>query len=128
MTEIPPGFSFVEDDDGFVLRSKNADGAVIAIRMSAEDLFAFKASIALWTDRRMSELQVGPGPVQPIVAHEIAQIRLRPDAVQEHVLLTVRGPSSGEMTLSFPLPVADCIAAELPSLLAEMRVAKPTKQ
>jgi len=128
MAEIPLGFSFDADDDGFILRSKSADGAVVTIRMSAENVFAFKAATALWTDRRMSEYRVASGLVQPIVAHQIAQIRLRPDAVQENALLTVRGPSGGEMTLSFPLPVADCIAAEFPSLLANMRAVKPTKQ
>ena len=127
MAEIPFGFSFEETEEGFSLHQRTAEG-VTTITMSPEDLSGFKAAIALWSDRTMSKMQVGSGPVQPIVAHWVAQARLRPDAVQENVLLTVRTPSGGEMTFSFPLSVADCVAAELPALLEEIRAANPIKQ
>jgi hypothetical protein len=128
MTEIPLGLSFVEDDEGFTLQQKRADGAVAAIRMSLGEVTSLKATISLWIDRMMSRYQVGSGEVQPIVAHPIAQVRLLPDAVQENVLLTVAAPSGEQVTFSFPLTVADCIVAELPNLVAAMRAAKPMKQ
>ena len=38
MPEIPLGFSLDADDDGFILRQKDANGAVTEIKMSAADL------------------------------------------------------------------------------------------
>src|SRR5262249_1098192 len=128
MAEIPVGLSFDQDEEGFILRNKSADGSVTAIKVSAQELFGLKAQISLWIDRRMSGFRVESGSVQPIVVYPVAQVRLLPDAVQENVLLTVAAPSGEQMTLSFPLPVADRIAVELPDVLARMRVAKPKKQ
>ncbi len=129
MTEIPPGFSFEESDDSFFLRSKSAYGVVTEIKVKTEDLHGLKAAIDLWTNRKLSSFQTTSGSVQPIVAHPVAKAGLWPDAVQENVLLTVEGPSSGRMTLSVPLSVATRMALELPGLLAQMRAAQnPTKQ
>lgn len=129
MAEIPLGFSLEETDDGFTLRNKSADGAVSEIRMTPEELHGLKATIDLWTDRNMSSFQTASGSVRPIVVYPVARAGLWPDAVQENVLLTVEGPSSGQMTLSVPLSVAANIALELPGLLAQMRERQtPTKQ
>jgi hypothetical protein len=69
------------------------------------------------------------GEARPIVVHPVAKAGLWPDAVGENVLLTVEAPSSGQMTLSLPLPEAERMALALPELLAQMRAAaKPTKQ
>ena len=76
----------------------------------------------------MSQFQVAAGPVQPIVAHPVARVRLMPDAVQENILLTVEAPSGEQMTLSFPSLVADRIAGDLIDLVAKMRAANPIKQ
>jgi hypothetical protein len=73
MPEIPLGFSFDEDDGGFILRRKDNDGTVTTIKLSAEDLFGLKASIDLWSDRpaiaalvRRDELRsAGPTQVLP---------------------------------------------------------------
>ncbi len=129
MPEIPLGFSLDEDEDGLIFRRKDNDGMVTAIKLSAQDIFGLKASIDLWSDRKMSEYQGGSGlGVKPIVVYPVAQVRLLPDALQANVLLSVAAPSGQQMTLSFPLPVADHIAAELPGLLAKMRSANPVKQ
>ena len=97
--------------------------------MTPEDLHGLKATIDLWTDRKMSSFQTTSGSVRPIVVYPVATAGLWPDAVQENVLLTVEGPSSGRMTLSVPLSVAANIALELPGLLGRMREAQsPTKQ
>jgi hypothetical protein len=129
MAEIPLGFSLEETDDGFILRNKSADRVVTEIKMRPEDLHGLKATIDLWTDRKMSSFQTTSGSVRPIVVYPVATAGLWPDAVQENVLLTVEGPSSGRMTLSVPLSVAANIAFELPGLLARMREAQsPTKQ
>ncbi len=128
MPDIPLGLTFEEDSDGFILRRKTPDGAVATIKMSSEELHGLRAQISLWSDRTISRSQVESGSVQAIVAHPIAQVRLLPDALQQNVLLTVAAASGEQMTLSFPLPVADCIAAELSPLLATMRTAQPAKQ
>jgi hypothetical protein len=77
--------SFDQDDEGFILRRRVADGGVTAIRMSEQELLTFKVQLSLWFDRKMSEFQADTGHVQPIVVHPIAQVRLVPDAVQENV-------------------------------------------
>jgi hypothetical protein len=129
MPEIPLGFSFAEADDGFILRHKSDDGAVTEIKMSEAELAGLKAAIDLWSDRRMSELQVEPGSgVQAILVHPVARALLQSDAVQENVLLTVEGPSGRQMTLSFPLPLAVELLRRIPGLVAKMRAANPTKQ
>ena len=128
MPEIPLGFSLDKDDDCFTLRHKTAEGVISEIKMPAADLHGLKASIDLWSDRKISEYQVKPGSgLQPIVVYPIAQVRLLPDAPQTNVLLTVAAPSGEQMTLSFPLPVADRIAVELPELLARMRAPNPRR-
>ena len=129
MAEIPLGFSFEERDDGYILRH-NVAGKVVEMRMSLEEFDRLKATIDLWKDRRLSTYRVaGEGEVRPIVVHAVAKAGLWPDALGENVLLTVEGPSSGQMTLSLPLSVAERMALALPELLAQMRAAaNPTKQ
>jgi hypothetical protein len=128
MPEIPPGFSLDAADGCYILRHKTAEGVISEIKMLAADLHGLKASIDLRSDRKISEYQVEPGSgFQPIVVYPIALLRLLPDAPQTNVLLTVAAPSGEQMTLSFPLPVADRIAVELPELLARMRAANPRK-
>jgi len=128
MPEIPFGLSFDQNDDGFVLRRKEADGSVVAITMAPEELVGFRTTVALWLDRRMSQARVESGSVQPIVVHPIAQVRLVSDALEENALMTVAAPSGEQMTLSFPPGVADYIVAELPNLLATIRRARPARQ
>ena len=87
MPEIPLGFSFAEADDGFILRRKSDDGTATEIKMSEAELAGLKAAIDLWSDRRMSELQVEPGSgVQAILVHPVARALLQSDAVQERCL------------------------------------------
>jgi hypothetical protein len=68
MSEIPLGFSFNEDEEGFILRTKSADGTVTTIRMSEGELLGFKTQIAFWFDRKMSAIRANSGSVQPIAA------------------------------------------------------------
>jgi hypothetical protein len=126
MPEIPSGFSLDAADGCFILRHKTAEGVTSEIKMPAADLHGLKASIDLWSDRKISEYQVKPSSgFPPIVVYPIAQVRLLPDVLHANVLLTVAAPSGEQITLSFPLPVADRIAVELPELLARMRAANP---
>jgi hypothetical protein len=61
MPEIPLGFSLDKDDGCFTLRHKTAEGVISEIKMPAADLHGLKASIDLWSDRKISEYQVKPG-------------------------------------------------------------------
>jgi hypothetical protein len=125
MPEIPLGFSFDPTDDGFVLRNKTDDGIVTEIKVPAEQVQGLKAEIDLWSDRRLSALQVASGAVQPIIVHWVGRV----DAVGENVLLMIQGLSGGNVNLSIPLNLADQLAVELAVLLAKMRkVENPTKQ
>ena len=58
MPKIPLGLSFDEDDDGYIIRQKAADGAVTEIRFKRNDLHVLKATIGLWSDRILSQYQV----------------------------------------------------------------------
>jgi hypothetical protein len=126
MADIPPGFSFAETDDGFILREKKPDGTVTEIRMTPTGLNALKATIDLWQDRKLLERRVEGGTVEPIIAHQIERIGLIPDALQANVVMTVQTPSGSQMSLSLPLELADWLAAELPRFLAGL--SHPTKQ
>jgi len=128
MPEIPLGFSLDEDDDGFILHYKNADGSVTTIKMSPADLHALKAAIDLWSDRRMSQYRVENGSVQPIVVYPVSQARVLPDLLKANVLLTVAAPSGQQMTLSFPLGLADALVVPLSDLVAEIQMENPIKQ
>lgn len=128
MPEIPLGLSLDRDDSGFVLRRKEVDGDIAAFNFSEEEFWALKDTIALWSDRILSQRQVGSGGVQPIIAHPVAQVRLLPDAVQANILLTVAAPSGEQMTLELPPHVATYIAEEIPGVLREMGAGNPTRQ
>jgi hypothetical protein len=117
----PLGISLIREANGFVLRRKDAKGRIIAIKLSAEELFGLKANIALLTDRMILDAQVASGSVSPIVVHPVAQTQTQLDALGANLLLTVAAPSGERMTLAFPEHVAEHLAAELPPLLARLR-------
>jgi len=113
MSEIPPGISFDETDDGFVLRHKDASGKIVSIPINREEFFGLKTTISLWSDRMIQASRAVSGSVQAIVAHPVGRVRALPDALQENVLLTVEAPSGEQMTLSFPPAVADYVVEEV---------------
>lgn len=121
MSEIPPGISFDETDNGFVLRHKSADGEVVSIPISRDEFFGLKTTISPWSDRMLQASRAASGSVQTIVAHPIVRVRALPDALQENVLLTVEAPSGEQMTLSFLPAVADYIVAEVGRVRDELR-------
>jgi hypothetical protein len=128
MPEVPFGLSFDQSDDGFILRRKNADGNIVAITISRDELFGLKATMSLWSDRMIQASQAESGSVHALVAHPIARVRLIADAVRENILATVEAPSGEQMTLSLSKPVAEYIATELPAVLASLRADRPLKQ
>ena len=129
MPEVPFGLSFDQSDDGFILRRKNADGNIVAITISRDELFGLKATMSLWSDRMIQASQAEfLGSVHALVAHPIARVRLIADAVRENILATVEAPSGEQMTLSLSKPVAEYIATELPAVLASLRADRPLKQ
>jgi hypothetical protein len=52
--EIPAGLSLDGAEGGFILRRKDAAGAVTSIPISREELFGLQETITSWTDRMMS--------------------------------------------------------------------------
>jgi hypothetical protein len=85
--------SLEENDDGFILRQKDADGAVTEIKTTEADLRALKATIDLWSDRRLSQYRAKSGQAQAIAAYPIQQIHMMPDALKVNVLVPVAAPS-----------------------------------
>lgn len=128
MPEIPLGISLVQDDNGFILRRKQANGDIAAINLTEEDFWGLKGTIGLWSDRILSQRQAGSAGVVVIVTHPVAQVRVLPDAMRANILLTVAAPSGEQMTLEFPPHVAKYIADEIPSVLREMDAGNPTRQ
>ena len=119
MAKIPLGISLTETDEGFVIRRKDANRRVIVLRLSEEELAGLKETIDRWRDRQLSSARVGSGQVEPIVAHAVSQARVLLDALQQNILLSIRGPSGGESTLSIPRDVAEYIASEIPAVLLQ---------
>ena len=128
MPETAIGFGLTETDDGLILRHVSSNGETTEIKMSEQEFFSLKATIDLWKDRRMSEFQTRTGSAQPIVVHQVAQVGIWPDAIQENVLLTFETPSGTTVTFSLPMPVAGTLSDALPALLAQMRPTNPMKQ
>ena len=127
MPEIPLGISLVQDDHGFILHRKQADGDIAAINLTEEEFWGLKGAIGLWSDRILSQRQAGSAGVLAIVAHPVAQVRVLPDAMRATVLLTVAAPSGEQMTLELPPHVAKYIADEVPGVLREMGAGHPTR-
>jgi hypothetical protein len=120
MSEIPLGISLAQDDTGFTLHRKQADGDISAINLSEEEFWELRGAIGLLSRRIVSQRQAGSTGIKPIIAHPVAQVRVLPDAMRATVLLTVAAPSGEQMTLELPPHVAKYIADEVPGVLREM--------
>ena len=121
--EIPLGISLVQDDTGFILHRKQANGKVSTIDLTEEEFWELRGAIGLLSRRIVAQRQaVSPG-IKPMIAHPIAQVRVLPDAMRATVLLTVADPSGDQMILQLPPHVARYIACEVPGILEEMRMA-----
>ena len=75
----------------------------------------------------MSEYRGESGLASPIVAHRVAQVRILADALNENVLVTVRGPSGGEETLSLSPDIAGYVETEIAQRLQENAVGESNK-
>jgi len=128
MADIPLGISFEEDNNGFVLRRKEANGDVTAIHMAEDELFGLKATIELWSDRILQASQARSGSVHTVVAHPIGRVGLMTDALKANVIAAMEAPSGQRMYLSFPPAVADYILETLPNVLRELETGDPPKQ
>ena len=127
MTDFPLGVSLTETDDGFLLRRTFPDSPAIEFRLSEGELLALKETTSLWTDRILSRRPASAG-LQTVVSHPVAQVRVLPDALQQHILLTVAAPSGEQMTFEMSPLVARYLATEIPAVLAEMQGDNPTRQ
>jgi hypothetical protein len=121
MPEIPLGFSFEEDDNGFILRRGDVE-----MRMSKEEFFSLKAQFNLWSERTLSQFQARTGEVKAIVSHSIAKVAVWPDAIQENVLLTLTSTAGTQIIFSLPILVAEGLAVALPGVLARMHPSSMT--
>jgi hypothetical protein len=128
MGEIPPGLSFDENDDGFVLHRKGADSAVTSITMSKEELLGLYETIVSWRDRVVTEAQAKSGQVQAIVFQPVVDFGLAHETLGQHILLTLVAPTGGRRTFALPPHVAEGLVEHLPPYLAEMNAANPTRQ
>jgi hypothetical protein len=126
--KAPPGLSLQQKGDTFTLRLARAGRRTITMNLSVEDVRGLRETIAIWSSRILSQRRAGSGQVEPIFVHAVASVRLLPEALNERVLLTVVVPTGEQMTLALPQAIAEHIAAEIPSVLAEMRASKLNKQ
>jgi uncharacterized protein YqfB (UPF0267 family) len=124
-TPLPFGITLTPEGNGYTFRQKISGKKTITIRLSAEELYGLRATIALLTDRLRSNAQVESGTVSPIVVHPVAQVHPQLDALEANLLLTVAAPSGEQMTLELPQDVAEHLVDQLPALLSQMRSATP---
>jgi hypothetical protein len=127
MADYPLGLSLTEIDDGFLLRRTSTEVPALEFILSVDELFTLRETIALWTDRILSQRQ-GVTGLRAVVTHPVAQVRLDADALQQNVLLTVAAPSGEQMTFQMPRQVAHHLVTEIPAVLALMDRATSTKQ
>jgi hypothetical protein len=120
MSEIPLGLSLDQDSNGFTLRRKSADGTVVAIQLSGDELLGLKAQIDLWSSRLLQSLQEKSLSVRPIVVHAVRAADLAMDALQENILLALQAPTGEHMTFELPPEVAAHIATQIPDLLRQL--------
>ena len=120
MPEIPLGISLVEQDNGFILRRKLANGEITALNLTQEEFWGLREAIGLLSRRIIAQRQTAAPGIKPMIAYPIAHVRVLPDAMRATVLLTVADPSGQQMTLEFPPHVAKFIADQVPNVLSEM--------
>jgi hypothetical protein len=120
MPEIPLGISLVEQDNGFILRRKLANGEITAINLTEEEFLGPREAIVFWTRRILSQRQAPSTEFKTIIVQSVARARVLPDAMRETVLLTIAAPTGEQMTLEFPPHVAKFIADQVPGVLSEM--------
>jgi hypothetical protein len=120
MREIPLGISLTEQDNGFILRRKLANGEITAINLTEEEFLGLREAIVFWTRSMLSQRQAPSSEFETIIVQPVARARVLPDAMRETVLLTIAAPTGEQMTLEFPPHVAKFIADQVPSVLSEM--------
>jgi hypothetical protein len=120
MPEIPLGISLVEQDNGFILRRKLANGEVTAINLTEEEFWGLRGAIVFWARRILSQRQAPSTGFKTIIVQSVARARVLPDAMRETVLLTIAASTGEQMTLEFPPHVAKFIADQVPGVLSEM--------
>ena len=98
------------------------------MRLSSENILNLAQTIALWQDRIISKYRTESGAVEPIFVLPVAQVRVISDSLAETILLTVVAPSGQQMTHSLPQPIAAHVAEEIPLVLAQMGMTRPTRQ
>ena len=118
--EIPLRISLVQDDAGFILHRKQADGDVSTINLTEEEFWELRGAIGLLSRRIVAQRQAASPGIKPMIAHPIAQVHVLPDAMRATVLLTVAAPTGEQMTLELPPHVAKFIADQGPDVLSEM--------
>ena len=57
MREIPLGISLTEQDNGFILRRKLANGEITAINLTEEEFLGLREAIVFWARRILSQRQ-----------------------------------------------------------------------
>ena len=120
MREIPLGISLTEQDNGFILRRKLANGEVTAINLTEEEFLGLREAIVFWARRMLSQRLAPSSDFETIIVQPVARARVLPDAMRETVLLTIAAPTGEQMTLEFPPHVAKFIADQVPGVLSEM--------
>ncbi len=123
MPEIPLGVSLMQDDTGFILHRKQANGDVSAMNLTEEEFWELRGAIGLLSRRIVAQRQAASTGIRPIIAHPVAQVRVLPDAMRVTILLTVADLSGDQMTLELPPQIAKYIADEVPGILREMGTA-----
>jgi hypothetical protein len=123
MPEIPLGISLVQDDTGFILHRKQANGDISAINLTEEEFWELWAAIGLLSRRIVAQRQAASAGIKPMIAHPVVQVRVLPDAMRATVLLTVADPAGDQMILQLPPHVAKHIADEVPVILREIGTA-----
>jgi len=118
--------------DHFVLRSTKDDGSTATIPLSPMEVLTI-ADMAP-TCRQMALTMLNPQPnrgtITPIASMDVANFQLEPEMLGEKLILLLQlGPTgSSTSALAFPNSLAERLAREIESRLAQIREQKSSRQ
>jgi hypothetical protein len=122
------GLELVEDGNAFVLRVKDARGAITETRMTEAQLITLIQSTPKFQEIILARHAPKGEGISPVVVTPVVQIELNENSLGEGLLLTPIASNGSRMTFELPPEIVRHLIARLPVRLAALEAKKLTKQ
>ena len=117
MANIPNGLSCVEQDDGFVIRRRDANKKVKSIPISKSEAAALLETISSWKDRQAIQGH-RPGSIQGRICYPVSRMGFGTEAASGRALLTLQTSPESERTCVLEEAQVHALVLGLPSYVA----------